>query len=84
MQRNMLAIAIAIGQEEEQKQTKLLILDESEASIPENEAEFFLQRMKMLAAKGIPIIMISHRLKACLLYTSMGSSLELQNWILTG
>lgn len=68
MQRNMLAIAIAIGQEEEQKQTKLLILDESEASIPENEAEFFLKRVKMLAAKGIPIIMISHRLKAVLQY----------------
>lgn len=58
----------AIGQEEEQKQTKLLILDESEASIPENEAEFFLKRVKMLAAKGIPIIMISHRLKAVLKY----------------
>lgn len=67
-QRNMLAIAIAIGKEDEQEQTSLLILDESEASIPENEAEFFLDKVRAVAKKGIPIIMISHRLKSVLKY----------------
>lgn len=67
-QRNMLAIAIAIGEEEELKGTTLLILDESEASIPENEAESFLERVKLVAQRGIPIIMISHRLKSVLKY----------------
>ncbi len=67
-QRNMLAIAIAIGMGEEIGSTSLLILDESEASIPENEAGFFLERVKMVAEKGIPVIMISHRLKSVLKY----------------
>lgn len=67
-QRNMLAIAIAIGEEEELKGTTLLILDESEASIPENEAESFLERVRFVAQRGIPVIMISHRLKSVLKY----------------
>ncbi len=67
-QRNMLAIAIAIGEEEELNNTTLLILDESEASIPENEAESFLERVRLVAQRGIPIIMISHRLKSVLKY----------------
>ncbi len=67
-QRNMIAIAIAIGREEDLKNVKLLILDESDASIPESEAEFFLDRVKKVAARGIPIIMITHRLKSVMKY----------------
>ncbi len=67
-QRNMIAIAVAAGREEELKTVKLLILDESDASIPENEAEFFLDRIKKVAKRGIPVIMITHRLNTVMKY----------------
>ncbi|HML36791.1 MAG TPA: sugar ABC transporter ATP-binding protein [Bacillota bacterium] len=63
-ERAMVAMAIAIGKEEEAKETKLLILDEADASIPEDEAEHFLERVKRVAELGIPVIMVTHRLKA--------------------
>lgn len=67
-QRNMVAIAIAIGHKEELKHTKLLILDEAEASIPASETEFFLKHLRGVAKRGIPIIMITHRLKEVMKY----------------
>ena len=62
-ERNMIAMAIAIGKGEELKRTKALILDEADASIPEAEAEFFLEHVRKIADMGIPVITVTHRLK---------------------
>lgn len=63
-ERNMIAMAIAMGTGEELKQTRMLILDEADASIPEAEAESFLQHVRSIADMGIPVMMVSHRLKS--------------------
>lgn len=62
-ERGMVAIAIALGMDEELKQTKLLILDEADASIPEAEAEKYLVHVQHVAKMDIPVIMVTHRLK---------------------
>ncbi len=59
----MVAMAIAIGKDEELKNTRALILDEADASIPEAEAENFLAHVRRIADMGIPVIMVTHRLK---------------------
>lgn len=63
-ERNMVAMAIAMGTGSELEQTKLLILDEADASIPEAEAESFLNHVRVIADMGIPVVMVSHRLKS--------------------
>lgn len=63
-ERGMVAMSIALGKEEDLKKTKVLILDEADASIPEGEAELFLEHVKKIAQFGIPVIMVTHRLKA--------------------
>lgn len=63
-ERSMVAMSIALGKEEDLKKTKVLILDEADASIPEGEAELFLNHVKKIAQFGIPVIMVTHRLKA--------------------
>lgn len=61
--RNMIAMAIAIGKDDELKNTKALILDEADASIPEADADNFLEHVRKIADMGIPVIMVTHRLK---------------------
>lgn len=61
--RNMIAMAIAIGIDDELAATKALILDEADASVPEADAENFLHHVKRIAEMGIPVIMVTHRLK---------------------
>ena len=63
-ERSMVAMSIALGKEEDLKKTKVLILDEADASIPEGEAELFLNHVKKISQFGIPVIMVTHRLKA--------------------
>lgn len=63
-ERAMVSIAIALGTEEEAKKTKLLILDEADASIPEDEAAFFLSKVKQVAEMNIPVIIVTHRLNS--------------------
>lgn len=63
-ERNMVAMATAIGMNRELEETKALILDEADASIPEAEAEYFLKHVRRIADMGIPVIMVTHRLKA--------------------
>lgn len=63
-ERSMVAMSIALGKEEDLNKTKVLILDEADASIPEGEAELFLNHVKKIAQFGIPVIMVTHRLKA--------------------
>jgi len=53
---------IEIARELDKKNIKLLVLDEPTAVLTESEAEKLLDAMKMLAARGISIIFISHRL----------------------
>ncbi|MDO4269452.1 MAG: sugar ABC transporter ATP-binding protein [Eubacteriales bacterium] len=62
-ERGMVAMAIALGKDDDLKRTKALILDEADASIPEAEAERFLRHVKGIAKLGIPVIMVTHRLK---------------------
>ena len=62
-ERNMIAMAIAIGKGEELQKTKALILDEADASLPEAEAEVFLNHVRKIADMGIPVVMVTHRLK---------------------
>ena len=66
--RNMIAMAMAMGNEQEMKSTKLLVLDEADASIPESETESFLNRVHYVANLGIPVVMVTHRMKEVMSY----------------
>ncbi len=55
-----------IAREIEKESTQLLILDEPTAVLTESEAESLVLAAKALAAKGISIIFISHRLNEIL------------------
>ncbi|MCB6201985.1 ATP-binding cassette domain-containing protein [Extibacter muris] len=63
-ERSMVAMAIAMGKGEELSDTKALILDEADASVPEDEAKRFLAKARKAARLGIPVIMVTHRLKS--------------------
>ncbi len=52
-----------IAREIDKENTKILVLDEPTATLTESEAEILLDTMKRLAALGISIIFISHRLQ---------------------
>ncbi|ATW24403.1 sugar ABC transporter ATP-binding protein [Candidatus Formimonas warabiya] len=54
---------VEIAREIDRSQVQLLVLDEPTAVLTESEAEILLKAMKRLAAKGISIIFISHRLQ---------------------
>ena len=66
--RNMIAMAMAMGDEEELKETKILILDEADASIPEAETGEFLAHVRHIADMGIPVLMVTHRMKEVIDY----------------
>ena len=51
-----------IAREISREQTRLLVLDEPTAVLTETEAEVLLKALRQLAARGIAIIFISHRL----------------------
>jgi simple sugar transport system ATP-binding protein len=52
-----------IAREIDRKNTKLLVLDEPTAVLAESEAEILINSLRALAAKGISMIFISHRLQ---------------------
>lgn len=52
-----------IAREIDKSKTQLLVLDEPTAVLTESEAEILLESMRHLAASGIAIIFISHRLR---------------------
>lgn len=54
---------LEIAREIDRDQVKLLVLDEPTAVLTESEADILLTAMRKLAAKGITIIFISHRLQ---------------------
>jgi len=55
-----------IAREVNKKSTKLLVLDEPTAVLTESEADIVMKVIKKLAAKGVSIIFISHRLQEIL------------------
>ncbi|MBA7523031.1 Xylose import ATP-binding protein XylG [subsurface metagenome] len=57
---------IEIAREIDRKSMKLLVLDEPTAVLTESEADIVMKAIKKLAAKGISIIFISHRLQEIL------------------
>jgi simple sugar transport system ATP-binding protein len=52
-----------IARELDRKNTRLLVLDEPTAVLAESEATTLIKALKQLAARGIAIIFISHRLQ---------------------
>jgi simple sugar transport system ATP-binding protein len=52
-----------IAREIDRKNTKILVLDEPTAVLAESEAEILIRSLRNLAAKGISLIFISHRLQ---------------------
>lgn len=66
--RNMVAMAMAMGDAEEVKATQILILDEADASIPEAETGEFLAHVRHIADMGIPVLMVTHRMKEVIEY----------------
>jgi len=57
---------IEIAREIDRKSLKLLVLDEPTAVLTESEADIAMKAIKKLAAKGISVIFISHRLQEIL------------------
>ncbi len=55
-------VAIVIALDKIGSGIKLLILDEVTASLPQNQAEPYLDRVAALARSGIGILMVTHRL----------------------
>jgi simple sugar transport system ATP-binding protein len=52
-----------IAREIDRKNTKILVLDEPTAVLAESEAEILIKSLRNLAARGISLIFISHRLQ---------------------
>jgi simple sugar transport system ATP-binding protein len=57
---------LEIAREIDRDKVKLLVFDEPTAVLTETEAEILLKAMRKLAAKGIAIIFVSHRLQEIL------------------
>ena len=57
---------IEIAREIDRKSLKLLVLDEPTAVLTESEAGIVMKAIKKLAAKGVSVIFISHRLQEIL------------------
>jgi ribose transport system ATP-binding protein len=55
-------VALAIALDRVRSGVSLLILDEVTASLPEDQAEVYLQRVGELARRGTPVLMVTHRL----------------------
>ncbi len=60
-QRALVSLAIALD-DIESAGSKVLVLDEATASLPETDAELFLQRVRVLARSGMAVLMVTHRI----------------------
>lgn len=56
-------VSLAMALKDRQKEVKLLILDEADAAIPEDDAEVFLKIVKRIAETGVPVLIVTHRLR---------------------
>lgn len=59
-ERSMVAIVIAL--ERVKSGLRLLVLDEVTASLPRNQAEPYLEQVISIAASGVGVLMVTHRL----------------------
>ncbi len=57
-------VSLAISLQDDGAGTELLILDEADASIPEDDAVVFLNIVRNIVASGVPVLMVTHRLRA--------------------
>lgn len=55
-------VALAIAFDNIERDGQVLILDEATASLPEADAAQFLDRVKMLARRGVAVLMVTHRI----------------------
>ncbi|WP_159014726.1 sugar ABC transporter ATP-binding protein [Acidisoma sp. S159] len=55
-------VALVIALDRVQSGLELLILDEVTASLPEDQAEVYLNRVEQIAAAGASVLMVTHRL----------------------
>lgn len=61
-ERGLIAMAIALGDGGPASTSSLvLVLDEATASIPEDEAEAVLRRVRALTESGVGVLMVTHR-----------------------
>ena len=56
-------VHLAIALDDIERGNRLLILDEATASLPDEEARSFLARVKALAATGLAVLMVTHRIR---------------------
>ncbi len=58
-----LALAIALGDEAEAAEpVRLLIVDEVTAAIPDRDTARHLERLRLVAERGVAVVMVTHRL----------------------
>lgn len=59
-ERALVGLAIALDRVD--ANLRLLVLDEVTASLPQDQANTYLQRVEALASAGTPVLMVTHRL----------------------
>jgi len=74
---------VEIAREIDKTNMKLLVLDEPTAVLTESEAERLLKAMKSLAAQGIAIVFISHRLDEIINVSDRVTILRDGEWVAT-
>ena len=74
---------VEIAREIDKTELKLLVLDEPTAVLTESEADSLLQAMRNIAAKGIAIIFISHRLNEITAVADRVTILRDGEWVAT-
>ena len=74
---------VEIAREIDKTGLKLLVLDEPTAVLTESEAESLLQAMRNIAAQGIAIVFISHRLNEITAVADRVTILRDGEWVIT-
>ena len=74
---------VEIAREIDKTGLKLLVLDEPTAVLTESEAESLLQAMRTIAAQGIAIVFISHRLNEITAVADRVTILRDGEWVIT-
>jgi ribose transport system ATP-binding protein len=81
-ERALVSLAMALKNREQQ--VKLLILDEADAAIPEDDAEVFLKIVQKIAHSGVPVLIVTHRLRTVRQFCDVVTVLSNSNVSLTG
>ena len=75
-ERALVSLAIALADLDEEGRPPLLILDEATASVPAEEARTYLDAVRLVAAKGGLVLMITHRLPEIIAYCDSATVLS--------